>query len=165
MLFVPFFPRVSQPRDNSDVLPLDDKTVAVVRVHDYEPSQVKPLTEVRPDIEKRLLEEKLLAREEEEAQKFLSELQGKKISNLWLLVNHGKSSNFLKFGVPPIKKSMLVCKTLFLPCLGQALKSRSMPSQNFRTTEPPWCSYWRCMTATFLANSDRTTKRRCTGNV
>lgn len=49
-----FSGNVLTQRNNSDVISLDNQTLLVVRIHDYKPAQLRPLTEVRAQIETQL---------------------------------------------------------------------------------------------------------------
>ena len=60
---------------NSEVIALSDKQAAVIHVVDYKPAAVRPLDEVKADLDKAIQHDKALAAVEAEAKTLLAKLQ------------------------------------------------------------------------------------------
>lgn len=66
---------VLKQRNNSDVISLDNNTLAVVRIGQYKASHLKPLAEIQPQIEQKLLVSAAQAQAAEEGRKVLQALK------------------------------------------------------------------------------------------
>ncbi len=70
-----FHPDVLEARRNSEVIELDQDTIVVLRLHDHRPAALRPLEEVRAEIEGRLRREKAEAAARELGERLLARLE------------------------------------------------------------------------------------------
>lgn len=70
-----FSDNVLKQRNNSDLISLDTNTLAVIRIGQYQPSRLKSLAEVRPQIQQRLTELAVQSQAVVEGEKILSALR------------------------------------------------------------------------------------------